>query len=679
MSSTAPQDDRAVAFVVCGLGRLGQQCVVLLKEFGVSVIGVDQAPSPRWRTPNLPGLLDALVVGDCCQLEVLKRAGIARCRTALLLTDDERTNIAAAFAARSLNPDVRLIIRSAKENLNHLLRQQLGNLFAFEPSQFSANVFALASLGDTTQALFEVGDAKIRVARRAIASGEDWCKGHRLADLNTPLRRILSHTARTAPAGAFHAWDPDDSIRDGDIVTFIENADPAERPRRAAKSAAARPKMQQAPRSLGGRFDSLVARLKRRWRGGSQVRQVALASAMIMLGLLAAGVVLFRRENPDIGWFDALNVSTVLAVGGFDNVFGALRLPFPISPGLYLFSVAMKIASAIFLGILFAMLTERVLSARLQIARRRPRAPLAGHTIIIGMGAIGKKVATILRDWGRPIVGLAEEPVGSDVPPDMPIQIGPLRDTLERANIATADSVVVVTGDEVANLEISLMTRSLNPGCTVVFRTTDQQFAGNAAALIPASIGIGDSAIAAEAIAGAAFGENILSAFHLDGRSVLVTEYTVEPGDTLIDRLLSEIAYGYGVAPIVHQRGDRIHVIPVDDIRLEADDRLVVLATIEGLQRIETAQRIPPDWILRIESSPSRDADFEASTAIVRISGCDIPVARAAMAHLPSTLDFPLYRHQGVRLVRELKSSFVRSRLEPAARTVSTPTTSPQG
>jgi Trk K+ transport system NAD-binding subunit len=295
------------------------------------------------------------------------------------------------------------------------------------------------------------------------------------------------------------------------------------------------------------------------------------------------------------------------------------------------------------------------------------------------MGAIGKKVATILRDWGRPIAGLAEEPVGSDVPSDIPIQIGPLRDALERANIATANSVVIVTDDEVANLEISLMTRSFNPHCTVVFRTTDQQFARNAAALIPASVGIGDCAIAAEAIAGAAFGENILSAFHLDGRSVLVTEYTIEPGDTLIDRLLSEIAYGYGVAPIFHQRGDKIHVIPTDDIHLEAGDRVVVLATIDGLQRIETEQRVPPGWLLRIEKSPSRDADFEASNAIARISGCEIPVARAAMTNLPATFGAPLYRHQGLRLVRELKAIFVTSRLEPAGRPISTSATSRHG
>jgi len=109
--------------------------------------------------------------------------------------------------------------------------------------------------------------------------------------------------------------------------------------------------------------------------------------------------------------------------------------------------------------------------------------------------------------------------------------------------------------DQVANLEVSLLARSLNPASDIVFRTADQELARNVASLVPASTGLSDFAIAAEAIAGAAFGENIISAFHLDDRSALVTEYNICPGDTLIGHNLSEVAYGYGVAPIIHKRG----------------------------------------------------------------------------------------------------------------------------
>ena len=226
MSSNAPKEDHPASFLVCGLGKVGQQCVLLLKEFEVSVIAVDRTPPLSWQTPESPDLLDGLVIGDCSRVEVLQRAGIARCRAALLVTDDERINIAAAFAARSLNPNVRLVIRSAQENLNQLLRQQMGNLVAFEPSQFSANIFALASLGDATQALFDVGGAKMRVVRLKIQSGDDWCEGRRLSDLNTASHRILCHARETPPAsGSFHSWNPEDTIQEGDVLTFIENAD----------------------------------------------------------------------------------------------------------------------------------------------------------------------------------------------------------------------------------------------------------------------------------------------------------------------------------------------------------------------------------------------------------------------------------------------------------------------
>ncbi len=244
------------------------------------------------------------------------------------------------------------------------------------------------------------------------------------------------------------------------------------------------------------------------------------------------------------------------------------------------------------------------------------------------------------------------------------MQIGPLRDALLRANVEEAKSAIVVLDDQVANLEVSLLVRSLNPDCKVVFRAADQQLARNVAALIPSSTGISDYFIAAEAITGAAFGENILSAFHLDNRSALVTEYTIYDGDTLSSRQVADIAYGYGVAPILHRRDEAILFNPSDDVRLEVGDTLVVLATVDGLRRVENGERLEPDWFLWIESSPNAEASFAAANAMARISGCRLAMARLAMSNLPTRLEAPLYQPQGVRLARELRKLLVISRLE---------------
>jgi Trk K+ transport system NAD-binding subunit len=347
-------------------------------------------------------------------------------------------------------------------------------------------------------------------------------------------------------------------------------------------------------------------------------------------------------------------------------VFGALKAPFPITPGLYVYSVIMKVASTVFLGVVFATLTETVLSARLQIARRRRAAPVEGHTIIVGMGAIGQKIGETLKKWRVPLVGVSETPVAAAILPDVAMQVGPVSQALERANVATAQSVIVVLDDQVANLEVSLLVHKLNPDCKVVFRTEDQQLARHVATLVSSSTGISDYFIAAEAITGAAFGENILSAFDLDNRSALVTEYTIDPQDTLASRQLAEIACGYGVAPILLRRGETVKFAPSDDTHLQPGDRLFVLATVDGLRRVEHGAKRKPDWVLHIESLAGGDSAFDAANAIARISGCSLVEARAALTNLPARLETKLYQPQGARLVRELRRLFVHAHLTQA-------------
>ncbi len=104
--------------------------------------------------------------------------------------------------------------------------------------------------------------------------------------------------------------------------------------------------------------------------------------------------------------------------------------------------------------------------------------------------------------------------------------------------------------------------------------------------------------------------------------------------------------------------------MPSDDIRLAVGDRLIVLATINGLQRIENGEIKEPTWQIMIESAPSEYAIFQGANEIVGISGCSINQARELMNNLPGILPKPLYKHQAQRLVRTLKKTFVKARLQ---------------
>ena len=213
-------------FLVCGLGSLGQHCVVALKEFGVSVIAIEQNTYQSWEIPNLPQLLDELIIGDCRQNNVLEQAKITKCRAVLIVTSDEEINAETALSVRQINPQIRIVLRSAQENLNQLLSQQLGNFFADEPTQLAAAAFALAGLGDETIGFFNLYGQRLQVIKHLLKPSDRWCHTRSLHELNTTRRRILTHVPHsTSFPETFHQWDPDATVRPGDTLIYIETVE----------------------------------------------------------------------------------------------------------------------------------------------------------------------------------------------------------------------------------------------------------------------------------------------------------------------------------------------------------------------------------------------------------------------------------------------------------------------
>lgn len=125
-----------------------------------------------------------------------------------------------------------------------------------------------------------------------------------------------------------------------------------------------------------------------------------------------------------------------------------------------------------------------------------------------------------------------------------------------------------------------LMARHANPDANLVIRMFGQDLSDNLAGALPNAQVLCAYGVAAEAFAGAAFGEKIIHLFRLNKKTILVTEYQIEAGDTLNGLLLPEAAYGYGVVPILYQKEREVaRLMPSEDIRLAVGDRMVVLAT----------------------------------------------------------------------------------------------------
>lgn len=656
--------------MVCGLGSLGQHCVAVLKEYGVRVNAIDEVRPRNWEVPDLPNLLDALIIEDCRQPNVLEQAKIRQCRAILLVTGNERMNIEAAFAARLLNPQIRLVVRSDQQNLNQLLSQDLGNFVAFEPTQLSASAFALAALDTEILGYFNLEGRLLRIAKHQMQLGDRWCDRWMVHGLNSRTRRVLSHTIEPSHwPEQFHQWEPEAIVRVGDTLIHVEVADRL-------------PRYSQQPTTesqlnLRRLWRQLVRRvthqtLKQKWQQfwqwstQYQTRHVAVICGITVLILLGGGTILLRLEYPGIHLREAFSVTAALLLGGYSDLFGTFKLTFPISGWLQLFSLGLTVAGTAFVAVLYALLTETLLSSRLHFTRRPP-IPRRDHVVLIGLGRVGQQVAALLQDLKQPLVGITSTVLDPGTLSQMPLVVGNIRNALTKVNLSQAKSVVVLTEDDLVNLEVGLMAHTANATSRLVIRTYDQHFSDNVARLFPYAQVLCASALSAEVFAAAAFGENIISLFHFNNQTVLATEYRVEAGDTLKGLILAEVAYGYGVVPILYQHAaqETLQFMPADDLRLQIGDRLIVLATSSSLQQIERGEMAPRQWQIKIEAAPTRDAVFEGANEIARISGCSLHAAREIINHLPGMLPRSLYKHQAQHLVRRLSKIQVSAHLIP--------------
>lgn len=660
-------------FIVCGLGSLGQHCVIALKQFGVSVTAIEQIEPRQWEIHHLPSLLTDLIVGDCRDSETLTAAKIDQCRALLIVTSNERINAETAVAARSLSSHTRLVIRSGQENLNQLLAEHLGNFIAFEPTQLSADAFALAALGTDTQGLFylnagaETQQQLFRVIKRQIKATDKWCNQRTLQDINSQKRKVLAYQPflSSQSASLFYHWYPEQVLKAGDTIIYIQREEYLTADSFLFDQQP--PTGKSVPKKLTiSLIQNECQRLYKRVLK-LPVRRVALICGGIVISLIILGTIILWLSTPNTTVLSSFYATVVLLLGGYADLFGELEASDQIQWWLQLFSLTLTLAGTALVGVLYALVTEALLSSKFELSQRRPPIPEQDHIILIGIRRVGKRVAKILLDFKQSLLGI---PLNSEfenhVLPEVPILFGNLKESLQQANLEGAKSVIVGTEDEMLNLEVSLTIHRINPDCQLVIRTFEQRLSENLAQLLPQAVVLCAYSVAAEAFAGSAFGENIIKLFQLNQQTVLVTEYEVEVGDSLNGLLLADVAYGYNLVPILHQKeGQNIKFMPADDVRLGERDRLVVLATMASLNQVERGQldTTGKTWQVQIESSLTDDALFEGGNTLVRITGCSLNEAREIMSELPTIVPILLYHHQAKRLIRELKKVQVQGKI----------------
>ncbi|MBD2392745.1 NAD-binding protein [Cyanobacterium aponinum FACHB-4101] len=658
-------------FLVCGLGYLGQHCVIALKKFGVKVIAIEKNPPSDWEVKNLHESLDELIIGDCSQQNILLQTPIRKIRAALIVTTIEKVNIETAIAIRALNTHTRLIVRSDRENLNYLLSNQLGNFVAYEPKHLPANAYALSALGKDTIGFLDLEGGKMRINRLQMPSHHPWYSYKSLEELNTRHRRIITHYRHNFPDTEvnFYQWNPEAKLQPQDTIVYVETEDNYLMTKGYNNNLSQRKLFQNIIQYITHIQHRFNRYLKEFWQLNrkQQIRRVALVCTLVVFLLLIIGTILFHFYYPSISFTSAFYVTAILLLGGYADLFSPFEPLSNLPSWLELFSLLLTLTGTAFVGVLYALLTEALLSSKFQFNSKRPPIPKENHIIIVGFGRLGQKIAEKLQELKKPVLAITLNSI-TDISTALTIPLisgHNLNDSLKLAYLEKAKSMVIVTDDDIINIEIALLSQKINPNCQLVIRTNGDTLTENLGQLLPHATIIDPYIAAAEAFTGAAFGENILGLSRLQRQTILVTQYHIEANDTLQGLLLSEVAYGYGVIPVIYQSHlDASSVtLPSDDIRLAVGDLLIVLATIEGLKAIELGKPHLRQWQLEILSAKSKMTIFDGTSAIARISGCSLKIAKEVMDNIPCILPVKMYHHQAVRLKKTLHQNQIQSHL----------------
>ena len=123
--------------IVCGLGRVGVQIVEELLRAGEKVLVIEAQPDNRFlSTVRAHGA--RVLVGDASLTNHLSDACVSSALALISVIDDDLKNLEIGMNARSLRPDLRLILRIFDKGIAEEMREHLDIHFALSTSEIAA-------------------------------------------------------------------------------------------------------------------------------------------------------------------------------------------------------------------------------------------------------------------------------------------------------------------------------------------------------------------------------------------------------------------------------------------------------------------------------------------------------------------------------------------------------------
>lgn len=625
--------------VLCGLGQVGRRVLEYLHAAGLPVVVIDdRCPPDDLRLDKV-----RLIRGDFRQPAILAQADLAQARGVLILTSDDLVNISAALLIRQQYPEVRIVVRLFNQNLIPRLGQAVRNVFALGVSSLTAPLLALTALTGQALGTFNTDDHCYQIGETTVRA-ESALHQQTLAGIAARYQvQVVAH----GPAGGAECF-----LQDVDGETRLVAGDHlvvCGEPRHLApiieeSDAAALPHLRWA-----GWVRRNGRMLYRTWTEIDVAVQVC--TGVLLAVVLTSTLVYHLGMNKSVP--DALYRTISIVATGADM--REKELP---EGWQKVFVSALRVFGAALIAAFTAIVTNYLIRARLRGALDIRHIPDSGHVVVCGLGNIGFRVVEELLKYDERVVVIEAQRDGRFMAAarrrNVAFIVGDatVLDVLRQAHAATARAVVVTTNNELANLEIALLVRDLNPSQRVVVRMNDPQLPETLRASANIRFALSLPTLAAPAFVAALFGDRVPTVFLVKTRLMAVIELAVQPGDPFLDgQPVRVLSIDYHLLPIHLKTANQAkHARPLDH-RLAPGDRLTVIAAFTDLNRLLRRERVPTDSAVEVTgfSLLARPCMVQ----LLRERGLD----PEAVDHLPVRVGGPLTRGQAedflASLVRE--------------------------
>lgn len=494
------------------MGHVGYRVVRLLLSLGERVSVITAEPNGEW--------IDALegrakvIIGDARNRRLLDEAGLSEARAVLALTNSDLANIEIALDVKRARPEIPVVVRLFDQKVARQIESTFDIRRSMAMSSLAAPNFVGAIVGETIVGTFR-------------ANGELYVIGESIADQRLSgmrrdeIRRSHGLSLLGCGDGTQLRVNTEDAACEGERLLLLG-------------SAAAWDNFTTTPSTVGTRRNRGVGWVlshynPRVWfRVLRSIWKNAPLPLRIAFGLLLtffAACVLIYHSLMDLSLVDSFYFvgSTVTTVGYGD-----------ISPRnstalLKILAVVLMILGSASLAVLYSIITDFIVTSRLEQLAGTQLVPLQDHTVVVGLGNVGYRIVEELRDARAEVVALERNGTNDFVEavrPDVPVIVGDARarETLSKVSIETAAAVVAATDDDMVNLAVALAAKELNPRIRTVVRFFDGEFARKIEGKLNVDIALSAAEIAAPNFVASALAANARVGFVSADRFVILTE-----------------------------------------------------------------------------------------------------------------------------------------------------------